>query len=108
MSMISIFPITIPIFAPAAALSGEMGLDQAKRLTMEMIAWNRENTGFTLTLLLNYLLHDNYKIVVGNFVEEFYPMGIRSVVVVDLELIKRLKDRLRQFAVQSTLTSDVW
>jgi len=93
------------ICASGRPVRGDMSLNQARQLTMEMIAWNRENTGFTLTLLLNYLLHDNYKIVVDNFVDEFYPMGIRSVVVADLELIKRLKDRLPDLHIQGSCLS---
>lgn len=73
--------------------------------TLRMIEWNRENAKFPLTLLLNYLLHDNYKVVVDNFKEEFYSRGIRSVAVADLELIKRLKDRLPDLNIQGSCLS---
>jgi len=105
-----VYDLHFPHYNPQICASGrptrgDMNLNQARQLTMDMITWNRENTKFKLTLLLNYLLHDNYKIVVDNFAGEFYPMGIKSVVVADLELIKRLKDRLPDLQIQGSCLS---
>jgi hypothetical protein len=72
---------------------------------MNLISWNQRHTGFKLTLLLNYLLHDNYKVVVDNVIKEFYPRGVRSFVVADLELIKRLKDALPDCEIQGSCLS---
>ncbi|MCP4022758.1 MAG: hypothetical protein GY729_13015 [Desulfobacteraceae bacterium] len=93
------------ICASGRPVRGDISLDQARVLTMNMILWNRQNTRFKLTLLLNYLLHDNYKVVADNFAEEFYPLGIRSVVAADLELIKRLKDRFPDLEIQGSCLS---
>ncbi len=106
-----IYDLHFPHYNPQVCASGrpirsDLSLDDARRLTMRMISWNNENTRFTLTLLLNYLLHDNYKVVVDNFAREFYPRGIKSVVVADLELIKRLKDRLPDLMIQGSCLSN--
>ncbi len=105
-----IYDLHFPHYNPQICASGRpvsssMSLEQARNLTMEMITWNHENTGFKLTLLLNYLLHDNYKLVVDNVATEFYAKGIRSFVVADLELIKRLKDRLPDIEIQGSCLS---
>ena len=105
-----IYDLHFPHYNPQICASGRpvnaaVSLDLARSLTMDMISWNRENTGFKLTLLLNYLLHDNYRIVVDNVANEFYPRGIKSVVVADLELIKRLKDRLPDLEIQGSCLS---
>jgi hypothetical protein len=70
-----------------------------------MLEWNQQNTQFKMTLLLNYLLHDNYKVVVDNFAREFYPRNVRSLVIADLELIKRLKDRFPDLEIQGSCLS---
>ncbi len=105
-----VYDLHFPHYNPQICASGrpmrqDLSLNDARRITMEMIEWNRANTGFKLTLLLNYLLHDNYKVVVDNFVSEFYSRGIHSVVVADLELIKRLKDRLPDLQIQGSCLS---
>lgn len=105
-----VWDLHFPHYNPQICASGrpmrsDMSLDRIKQITFDTIAWNRENTKFKLTLLLNYLLHDNYKVVVDNFVAEFYPRGINSVVVADLELIKRIKDRLPDLEVQGSCLS---
>lgn len=106
-----IYDLHFPHYNPQICASGRpvnsrMSMEQARVLTMDMIAWNSENTQFKLTLLLNYLLHDNYKVVVENVAKVFYPRGIRSVVVADLELIKRLKDRLPDLEIQGSCLSN--
>jgi len=82
-----------------------MSRNKARKITLDLISWNQEHTGFKLTLLLNYLLHDNYKVVVDNVIKEFYPRGVRSFVVADLELIKRLKDALPDCEIQGSCLS---
>ena len=69
------------------------------------IEWNAANTRLKLTLLLNYLLHDNYELVLLDFAENYYPRGIRSVVVADLNLIKAIKDRFPDVEVQGSCMS---
>lgn len=106
-----IYDLHFPHYNPQICASGRpvnahLSLDDARRLTMQMIDWNQAHTRFKLTLLLNYLLHDNHKIVVDNVVREFYPKGVRSVVVADLELIKRLKDRLPDLDIQGSCLSN--
>ncbi|WP_045213912.1 hypothetical protein [Desulfonatronovibrio magnus] len=105
-----IYDLHFPHYNPQICASGrpvnsEVSLEQAKSLTMDMISWNHEHTKFKLTLLLNYLLHDNYKVVVDSVATEFYPRGIKSVVVADIELIKRLKDRLPDLDIQGSCLS---
>jgi hypothetical protein len=78
---------------------------ETRKRTMNLISWNNQHTGFKLTLLLNYLLHDNYEMVVDNVKKEFYPRGIRSFVVADIELIKRLKDALPDCEIQGSCLS---
>jgi hypothetical protein len=93
------------VCASGRPMRGDLSLDQARKITFDTIEWNEAHTGFKLTLLLNYLLHDNHKVVVDNFVAEFHPRGINSVVVADLELIKRLKDRLPDLEIQGSCLS---
>lgn len=105
-----VYDLHFPHYNPQICASGRpvnsnLSLNEARSLTMEMISWNRKNTGFKLTLLLNYLLHDNYQVVVDNVAGEFYTRGIKSVVVADLELIKRLKDRLPDLEIQGSCLS---
>lgn len=105
-----IYDLHFPHYNPQICASGrpvrpDMSLDDARRLTLGMIEWNQAHTGFQLTLLLNYLLHDNYHVVADNFADEFYPRGVRSVVVADLELIKRLKDRFPDLHIQGSCLS---
>jgi hypothetical protein len=105
-----IYDLHFPHYHPQICASGRpvnssLSLDQAKALTMGMIAWNQAHTGYKLTLLLNYLLHDNYKVVVDSVAEEFYPRGVKSVVVADIELIKRLRDRLPDLEIQGSCLS---
>lgn len=105
-----IHDLHFPHYNPQVCASGrpvntKVSLDEARDLTFGMIAWNQENTRFKLTLLLNYLLHDNYKVVVDNVAREFYARGVRSYVVADLELIKRLKDRLPDAEIQGSCLS---
>jgi murein DD-endopeptidase MepM/ murein hydrolase activator NlpD len=83
-----------------------ISLFEARKRTLVLISWNQKHTGFKLTLLLNYLLHDNYKVVVDNIIKEFYPLGVRSFVVADIELIKRLKDALPDCEVQGSCLSN--
>ena len=105
-----VWDLHFPHYNPQICASGrpvrtDLSPDQIRDITFDTIAWNREHTGFKMTLLLNYLLHDNYKVVVDNFVNEFYPRGITSVVVADLELIKRLKDRVPDLEIQGSCLS---
>ncbi len=106
-----VYDLHFPHYNPTICASGRpinaaMSLNDARNLTFHMIAWNQEHTQFKLTLLLNYLLHDNYKVVVDNVAKEFYPRGVRSVVVADLELIKRLKDRMPDLEIQGSCLSN--
>lgn len=106
----SIYDLHFPHYNPQICSSGrpvrgDLSLDQAREITLDMIDWNRRNTGFKMTLLLNYLLHDNHKVVVDNFTREFYPRQVRSLVVADLELIKRLKDRFPDLEIQGSCLS---
>ncbi|KFZ45224.1 hypothetical protein KD27_00650 [Smithella sp. D17] len=105
-----IYDLHFPHYNPQISSSGRAGnqkvsLDEARKRTMRLISWNQEHTGFKLTLLLNYLLHDNYKVVIDNVLKEFYPRGVRSFVVADLELIKRLKDALPDCEIQGSCLS---
>ncbi|HNZ65198.1 MAG TPA: hypothetical protein PKJ10_05115 [Smithella sp.] len=105
-----IYDLHFPHYDPQISASGrrvdpKISLYKARKRTMDLISWNQENTGFKLTLLLNYLLHDNYKIVVDNVTKEFYPRGVRSFVVADIELIKRLKDALPDCEIQGSCLS---
>jgi hypothetical protein len=93
------------ICASGRRVDPRLSLYEARKRTMNLISWNQRHTGFKLTLLLNYLLHDNYKVVVDNVIKEFYPRGVRSFVVADLELIKRLKDALPDCEIQGSCLS---
>jgi hypothetical protein len=44
-------------------------------------------------------------VVVDNVIKEFYPRGVRSFVVADLELIKRMKDALPDCEIQGSCLS---
>lgn len=79
--------------------------DEARDCLLGLIEHNAETTRLPFTLLLNYLLHDNRRMVVENFAEEFYPRGIRSVVIADLDLIKALKDRFPDVTIQGSCLS---
>lgn len=105
-----IVDLHFPHYNPQIAASGRpaplsMPADEVRKRTLELIEWNRQHTGFKLTLLLNYLLHDNYAAVVDNVRKEFYPRGVRSFVVADLELIHRLKEALPDCEVQGSCLS---
>ena len=105
-----IYDLHFPHYNPHICASGRrvdsrLSLYEARKHTMDLISWNQRHTGFKLTLLLNYLLHDNYKVVVDNVIKEFYPRGIRSFVVADIELIKRLKDALPDCEIQGSCLS---
>ncbi len=105
-----IYDLHFPHYHPEISASGrrvnsKISLDDARKKTLNLISWNHQHTGFKLTLLLNYLLHDNYKMVVDNVIKEFYPRGIRSFVVADIELIKRLKDALPDCEIQGSCLS---
>jgi hypothetical protein len=93
------------ICASGRRVDPRVSLYEARKRTMDLISWNQRQTGFKLTLLLNYLLHDNYKVVVDNVIKEFYPRGVRSFVVADIELIKRLKDALPDCEIQGSCLS---
>ena len=93
------------ICASGRSVWPKASLHEARKRTMKVISWNQRHTGFKLTLLLNYLLHDNYKAVVDNVIKEFYPRGVRSFVVADIELIKRLKDALPDCEIQGSCLS---
>lgn len=105
-----IYDLHFPHYNPQISSSGravneKISLYEARKRTLELISWNQEHTGFKFTLLLNYLLHDNYKVVVDNVIKEFCPLGVRSFVVADLELIKRLKDALPDCEIQGSCLS---
>lgn len=105
-----IYDLHFPHYNPQICASGRavdprISLHEARKRTLRLISWNHKHTGFKLTLLLNYLPHDNYKAVVDNVVKEFYPRGIRSFVVADIELIKRLKDALPDCEIQGSCLS---
>lgn len=105
-----IYDLHFPHYNPHISASGrrvnsKISLDDARKKTLDLISWNNQHTGFKLTLLLNYLLHDNYQAVVGNVCKEFYPRGVRSFVVADIELIKRLKDVLPDCEIQGSCLS---
>jgi hypothetical protein len=93
------------ICASGRPVDSRIPLHEVRKRTLDLISWNQRDTGFKLTLLLNYLLHDNYKVVVENVIKEFYPRGVRSFVVADLELIKRLKDALPDCEIQGSCLS---
>jgi hypothetical protein len=105
-----IYDLHFPHYDPHICASGRpmeprLSRHESRKLTMDLISWNQRHTGFKLTLLLNYLLHDNYKVVVDNVIKEFYPRGVRSFVVADLELIKRMKDALPDCEIQGSCLS---
>lgn len=105
-----IYDLHFPHYNPNISASGRpvdprISIHEARKRTMELISWNQRHTGFKLTLLLNYLLHDNYKAVVDNVIKEFYPRGVCNFVVADLELIKRLKDALPDCQIQGSCLS---
>lgn len=105
-----IYDLHFPHYDPQICASGrvvdsKISRDAARKLTFDLISWNQKHTRFKLTLLLNYLLHDHYQVVVDNIVNEFYPRGVRSFVVADLELIKRLKDALPDCEIQGSCLS---
>ena len=106
-----IYDLHFPHYNPQISASGRaveqrISLFEARKRTLDLISWNQQHTGFKLTLLLNYLLHDNYKVVVDNVIKEFYPLGVRSFVVADLELIKRLKDAIPDCEIQGSCLSN--
>jgi hypothetical protein len=61
--------------------------------------------GITVSLLMNYLLHKDYDLIIKNFKENFYSRGIRNVVIADLELIKRMKQALPDVHIQGSCLS---
>lgn len=83
-----------------------LSIPEARKTMLDLLSWNMNNTGLKMTLLLNYLLHDNYQVVVENVKNEFYPRGVRSFVVADIELIKRLKDALPDCEIQGSCLSN--
>ncbi len=106
-----IYDIHFPHYNPQICASGrelrsDLSLNDARRITLDMLQWNLENSGFRLTLVLNYLLHNNYKVIVDDFARDFYPRGVRSVVVANLDLIKCLKDRFPDLHIQGSCLSN--
>jgi hypothetical protein len=105
-----IYDLHFPHYNPHICASGrsvnsKISLNDRYKRTMDLISWNQKHTKFKLTLLLNYLLHDNYKVVADNVVKEFYSRGVRSFVVADIELIKRLKDAMPDSEIQGSCLS---
>jgi hypothetical protein len=97
-------------YNPMVVASGRMphsflSLDEAAQLQFHTIQWNQQHTGFRLTLLLNYLLHDHYRLIVDDFARNYYSRGVRSVVVADLNLIKALRDRFPDLLIQGSCLS---
>ena len=60
---------------------------------------------FRLSILINYLLHRDYDRIIKIFDENYYRRGIRSVVVADMELIKRLRDKYPDLYIQGSALS---
>ncbi|HRS97966.1 MAG TPA: hypothetical protein P5040_07245, partial [Smithella sp.] len=94
------------ISASGRAMESRISLFDNRKYTLDLISFNERHTGFKLTLLLNYLLHDNYKVVVDNVRNEFIPRGVRSFVVADIELVKRLKDAFPDCEIQGSCLSN--
>ena len=95
---------------PMIASSGRytntfLSLNNLKALQHYAIEWNAANTQLKLTLLLNYLLHENYKLILLDFARNYYSRGIRSVVVADLNLVKAIKDRFPDVQIQGSCLS---
>lgn len=93
------------ICASGRTIAQNISLEEARTRLLDLIEYNAVHTRLPLTLLLNYLLHDNRKLVVDNFAVEFYPRGIRSVVLADLDLIKAMKDRFPDVTIQGSCLS---
>lgn len=61
--------------------------------------------GIQVSILMNYMVHDNYKLILRDFKDNFYSRGIRSVVIADLELIKRMKQAFPDLYIQGSCLS---
>lgn len=61
--------------------------------------------GIRPTLLINYLINKDYKKIMEVFDEMYYQRGLRSVVVADIELIKRLSDKYSDLYIQGSVLS---
>ena len=95
-----------PMIASSGRLSNTfLPPDDLKDLQYYTIEWNAANTQLKLTLLLNYVLHDNYKLILLDFARNYYARGIRSVVVADLNLIKAIKDKFPDVQIQGSCLS---
>lgn len=61
-------------------------------------------TDLRLTLLMNYLIKKDYSQILNIF-DKYYKAGIRSVVIADLELIKRIKQKYPDVFIQGSCLS---
>lgn len=61
-------------------------------------------TSVRLTLLMNYLIEKDYGKILKIF-DKYYKAGIRSVVIADLELIKRIKQKYPDVFIQGSCLS---
>lgn len=61
--------------------------------------------GIRITLLMNYLTHTDYDLIIKDFRDNFYSRGVRSVVIADLELIKRMKQTFPDLYIQGSCLS---
>jgi len=78
------------------------GIDESKMF--DFLNKAQEISSIRLTLLMNYLIEKDYKKIMRIF-KKYYNAGIRSVVIADLELIKRVKQKYPDVFIQGSCLS---
>lgn len=96
--------IHIAHYNPSEMASGRFVLKDGKKTTLQFIEDALEE-GFRPSLLINYLFHKDYDTVINVFKRDYYSRGLRSVVVADIELIRRLKEKFPDLYIQGSLLS---
>ena len=85
-------------------LSSGRFINKTKPETMFSFIEQASDGPIRLTLLMNYLIEKDYDKVLTIF-DEYYRAGLRSTVIADLELIKRIKQKYPDVYIQGSCLS---
>lgn len=92
-------------YDPSLIASGRYNRNLKRETTLKFIEDVVGKYNIRLTLLMNYLIEKKYDEIIKIFEEDYYSRGIRSVVVADIELIKRLRDKFPDLYIQGSCLS---
>lgn len=100
----NVYDIHFAHYDPNIMASGRFSKNNNKEQTFYVIERALQNN-IKATLLMNYMYHNDYDLIIRDFKENFYPRGIRSVVIADIELIKRMKQTFPDVHIQGSCLS---